>query len=196
MVDAVRDVDKAGRAGAAEPLEYGARLDPMTPSRGACTIEAHQATPDDWRAVRILTLQMLESAPQSFKTTYAQVVARTEREWRDKIAASPSTFVAFRDGAPVGMLRAGPDAGRPDGMEIKSVWVTPTDRRMGVIDVLIERQLDWLRERKFRAATLWHLESNIIMERVARRHGFIHTGRRENDPGYPEPIIEMSRGLG
>jgi RimJ/RimL family protein N-acetyltransferase len=208
VADAIEDGNQAGRAEAAahefasphqrddEPAEYGERLDPPALSRGSDTTEVRRITPDDWRSQRDLALQTLEESPQSFKTTYEQAAARTEQQWRDRIAADPSTFVTFRDGKPVGNISAVPDADRPGVMEIVGVWVAPTARGTGASDLLMQNQLQWLRDNNYREAVLWHLEGNTAMERLARRHGFTHTGRRQTDAGYPEPIVEMSRDLG
>ncbi|WP_280335663.1 GNAT family N-acetyltransferase [Nocardia wallacei] len=168
---------------------------PPALSRSAYATEVRQVTPQDcgWR--RDLSLQMLLESPESFKSSYEEAAARTEQHWRSRIAASPNMLAALRAGKPVGTINVAPVENRPDAMEITGVWVAPTARGTGVGDQLMRRQLQWLRDNHYREAILWRLESNTAMERLARRHGFTHTGRRQNDAGYPEPIIEMSRDL-
>ena len=55
--------------------------------------------------------------------------ARTEQDWRNEITHFSSTFVAMRDGRPIGQIAAVPSRERPGAFKLTAVWVAPDVRR-------------------------------------------------------------------
>ena len=144
---------------------------------------------DDWQRVRALRLEALRDpmAPIAFLETVEDVAARPDEYWRARVAARSESddsaqFLAERDGEMVGsvavFLR---EAGIPDYFErvpeidlptVVGVYVTPSVRGLGVIDVLLGAAAEWARARGDRELTLDVHESNLPAIRAYERAGF------------------------
>jgi GNAT superfamily N-acetyltransferase len=136
-------------------------------------------TPDDWPAFRAIRLEVLADAPHAFGATVEQEAARSEQEWRERMART-AVFFAERDGRALGVIGVRPvDAAPPD---IVSMWVRPGARGLGVGDLLIETALGWVARRHGpdTAVRLWVASGNEAAERLYLRHGFRRTGETDS----------------
>ena len=74
------------------------------------------------------------------------------------------------------------------------MWTAPTHRQRGVGRLLVDRILEWTRERKVRALRLMVVCNNETAIKFYEHLGFTRTGRTEPYPNDPALIeYEMSR---
>ncbi|MGW4325801.1 GNAT family N-acetyltransferase [Nocardia sp. NPDC004573] len=159
---------------------------------GMGTVAVQQLSEDDWRLDRELALRAIEDTPWAYRMTYQEAQAHTEQYWRDEIRNThSSTFVAMRDGKPIGQIAARPTKDRPGVCQLCAIWVAPEARGTGVGDQLMQAQLQWLRGNGHAVAVLWTRADNTFMQDLAARHGFGRTGNSKLDPGRDIPSIEM-----
>ncbi|WP_159925458.1 MULTISPECIES: GNAT family N-acetyltransferase [Nocardia] len=160
---------------------------PLTPT------EVQQLTADDWQLNREITLKMLASAPDDYKTTLDEALERTADEWRRHTQSFQAKFVALQDGKLVGAV-AVVEHDRPDTVEMVSMFVVPEARGSGAADHLVEAVVDWSRNNGYRRVALSVREENLPADGAYRRHGFGWTGREEEGPRGLR--VEMHRLLG
>ena len=154
--------------------------------------------PQDWQDYRELRLEMLLDAPEAYWTEHADVVGRSEEEWRR--SAHPGTFHARVGGRPVGtwtMVPPGPqDEGLlPDDLLVVAVYVRPQWRSRGVLDALAAAALPVAREQGAKRWVLQALETNARAIAAYRRLGFELTGRHLQHPTRGTRDLEMELPL-
>jgi GNAT superfamily N-acetyltransferase len=150
----------------------------------------HRVTVADAARIRALRLEMLADSPLAFLETLAQAAARPHAEYRQRIAQvatgdDQAQFVADLDGRLVG--NAGGHASRedPDSTMIFAVYVTPSCRGTGVLDLLIEEVAGWSRAAGRDRLVLEVVEGNARAIRAYERLGFASTGERNPHPTVP-----------
>ena len=119
------------------------------------TVTVRRATPADLDAVVRLRLALLREYPDH--PIYGRMHPDAESLARPIFAAQLSSgnevmFLAERDGVAIGMLRAVEAAAPPFLVPerycyVSSVFVVPSARQQGVLRVLMERAIEWCRER-------------------------------------------------
>jgi GNAT superfamily N-acetyltransferase len=160
-------------------------------------ILVHEATPEDWQAMRDARLAALREAPQAFASTAEREAAYSEQEWRSwtRVGGRGVMYLAEVAGLPEPAGMAGVLAGQ-DASDLIAMWVHPAARGQKVGEALIEAAAEWARSRGFDSMYLWVTESNAPARRLYERSGFTMTGERQplpSDPAVPE--IKMSRPL-
>ncbi|KXK08891.1 MAG: Protease synthase and sporulation negative regulatory protein PAI 1 [Microgenomates bacterium OLB22] len=93
-------------------------------------------------------------------------IARRKKRW-EKILAAPipgtRTFVAGQDGEVIGFCSVGPcrdnDMDSKTG-EIWSIYIDPDHMKHGAGSALLKEGCNYLRERRYKKATLWVLDTN------------------------------------
>lgn len=128
-------------------------------------------TAGDWVLWREVRLAALSEAPYAFKTTLADWHRGGEERWRARLEM-PGAFhvVAVEDGRAVGV--AGGVPGEGGVRELRSVWVGPGARGLGVGDRLIGAVEGWARASGGTTLTLAVLPGNEAALALYRRHGF------------------------
>ncbi|MEU4838741.1 GNAT family N-acetyltransferase [Nocardia testacea] len=157
-------------------------------------VEIRRLDPDEWRINKEIALTMGDHDRLDFRSRRADTEQKTEQEFRADFDRLES-FVAFRDGRPVGRIRLlhGDDPRIP---EMKAVWVSPDARGGGIGDQLMATTLTWAREHDCSAVTLWVRENNEHAKNLYLRNGFRPTG--ESRPHFSEPelrSVEMRNDL-
>ncbi|WP_212914330.1 N-acetyltransferase [Streptomyces sp. TS71-3] len=138
---------------------------------------------DDWRLWRELRLAALAEAPYAFGSTLAEWQGDGDREerWRARLALADShNAVARVDGRPAGMV-SGVPTGSADVVDLISLWVSPTARRLGVGGVLIDEVARWAARRRATAVRLSVAPDNAAAVALYESLGFRDTGV----PGEP-----------
>ncbi|MET8798500.1 GNAT family N-acetyltransferase [Nocardia sp. NPDC004568] len=171
----------SGRAVLARPSGDTGPADPVAIRR---------LEPNEWRINREIALAMADHDGLDFPSRRADMEKKTEREFLADFDRLES-FVAFRDGRPVGRIRLlhGDDPRVP---EMKAVWVSPDARGGGISDQLMAATLTWARRHECSAVTLWVRENNEHAVNLYLRSGFRPTG--DSGPHFSEPelrLIEM-----
>jgi len=133
-----------------------------------------------WRALR---LRALQTDPEAFGSTYAQVLALDGEEyWRGVLASPGRCFLARIDGAAIGMARILPGDAEAAPAQIISVWVDPQARGAGAGRELIEACLGWARVHRAGTAVRLHVvEANTAARRLYESCGFTTVGREGHE---------------
>jgi GNAT superfamily N-acetyltransferase len=139
-------------------------------------------TPDDWRLLRTLRLEMLADTPLAYLETLATAEVLPDVEWqaraRRNAAPGSASFAAEdEDGRWIGTMTV---FRRDDVAYLVSVYVTPArrGREAGVTDALLDRVIEWARAQN--GVTELRLEVHEQNPRATayyRRRGFEMTGR-------------------
>ena len=151
-------------------------------------IVIEQVHAEDWQVWRDLRLRALATDPDAFGSTLAEWQDADEPRWRDGFATVLFRAIAVVDGRPSGMIgcresSAGTDPAASPGVEIVSVWVSPSVRGRGVGDALIAAALRWAaRDRPDRTVLLQVREANAAAIALYRRNGFVDDGRGGGAP--------------
>lgn len=147
-------------------------------------MELRQARAADWKAVRELRLRALADAPDAFASTLQKEAAFPEQVWRQQAegGATSATFIAWVDGAGVGMAAIFPVADTSGRMHLVGMWVDPQHRRRGIAEALVEQAVRWAQERQAREVILWVADHNIPARMLYERVGFQPTGERQPLP--------------
>jgi ribosomal protein S18 acetylase RimI-like enzyme len=156
-------------------------------------VRVWRAHPEEWATVRDVRLAALADAPDAFASTLSSELARTEPQWRSRIAAWP-WFLAWCAGTPAGLVAARPDpaasspiaadppARDPGGWHLISMWVSPQLRGTGAAELLVGAVVDHARAVGASRITLWVALGNARARAFYLRMGFTPTGRRQSYP--------------
>lgn len=144
--------------------------------------EITRLVPDQWAAYRRARLAALAEAPYAFSSTFDREVTLDERRWRERIE-SAVTFLAWRDGQPVGtatglVSKPGEGYDVPGSWQLVAMWVDPAARGSGVADRLVDAVAGHARAGGAPALTLWVTDVNDRARACYLRLGFRLTGVR------------------
>ncbi|MFE4057675.1 GNAT family N-acetyltransferase [Streptomyces sp. NPDC059096] len=132
-------------------------------------------TTSDWPLWREVRLAALEDAPYAFKSRLGDWHSGGEERWRARLALPGACHVvALLDGRAAGMASGLP--GERDVCELRSVWVGPHARGLGVGDRLIAAVRVWARASGATALRLAVFPDNEAALALYRRNGFVATG--------------------
>ncbi|WP_405799640.1 GNAT family N-acetyltransferase [Streptomyces sp. NBC_01506] len=134
-------------------------------------------TANDWPLWREARLAALTDAPHAFKSLLSDWHRGGEEQWRTRLE-TPGTYniLASVDGRTAGMARGVPvDTGV---CELRSVWVAPDARGLGVADRLIAAVETWARRSGATTLKLAVFPGNEPAVALYRRHGFALTEQR------------------
>lgn len=150
-------------------------------------MEVRQARAADWETLRDLRLRALADAPDAFASTLEKEAAFPERVWRQRAEGEvgSASFIAYVDGAGIGMARIFTEADAPGRMHLVGMWVAPRHRRRGVAQTLVEHAVRWAEERRASEVILWVVDRNLPARRLYERAGFQPTGERQPLPSNP-----------
>ncbi|MGW0180747.1 GNAT family N-acetyltransferase [Nocardia sp. NPDC003345] len=155
-------------------------------------VHIHRLGPGDWPRFRRIRLLALAEAPYAFGSTLAEAEARTDRGWRDLLAAR-TQFLCTTGDLDLGTVGA---VAEGDGAHLISMWVAPDARGAGVGDLLVRSVIDWARAGGHPAVRLEVSDGNDIAERLYHRHGFRRTGVTATiSPEDPRLEFEMRLAL-
>jgi GNAT superfamily N-acetyltransferase len=160
-------------------------------------MEVRRARAADWEALRELRLRALADAPDAFASTLEKEAAFPERVWRQRAEgeAGSATFIAWEDGAGIGMARIFAEADVPGRMHLVGMWVDPRHRHRGVAQALVERAVRWAKERRASEVILWVVDRNLPARRLYERAGFRPAGARQplpSNPALTESLFRLS----
>ena len=146
--------------------------------------------PDEGDALRSIRLAALVDTPSAFGSTHAAEVDLPPVHWSARAAASAdgtgsATFVAVDGGTFVGMVAAYRPDSATNGIELVSMWVSPTARRRGTAARLVDSVVDWARGAGATNVDLWVAQGNDAAVRLYEVRGFRSTGEYEPLPSDP-----------
>lgn len=150
----------------------------------------------DVDALRAIRLEALADTPEAFGSTYEQVAAWDDAQWRS-VAETWNFFLAEQGGQVVGVATGGLHDRYPGTRWLFGMYVTPSHRGTGVAERLVEAVSGWALEQ---GADRIYLH---VTERVPRARafyekvGFRHTGEESalsRDPSIS--LVTLERRLG
>jgi ribosomal protein S18 acetylase RimI-like enzyme len=108
----------------------------MTTRKNA-SIAIHPTREQDWLALKTMRLAALLDAPIAFGVSYDTASAYTDNQWRERAAGGHPTFwLAFLDGAAVGMIGGGVSSRQR--YNLIAMWVAPHARGSGIAQQLVD----------------------------------------------------------
>lgn len=158
--------------------------------------------PEQWAVYRQVRLAALTDAPSAFSSTLDREMAFEDKLWRQRIG-SAATYLAWRDGQPVGTATGivddpGDAFAIPGAWQLVGMWVASGARGLGVADKLVEAVADCARAQGASGLVLWVTEVNDRARAFYQRMGFARTGTRQlvrpDEPDNWE--LQMIRHLG
>lgn len=142
----------------------------------AGAVRVARVGPDDWQRLRSVRLAALADSPEMFCSDLAREQAFDEAEWRRR-AARPATFLAFRDGADIGMAGV---YELDDGWSLMGMWIAPLARGIAVIEALVGACEAVVCDAGATTVSLGVMEDNARGRRAYVRLGYAFTGAREH----------------
>ena len=115
--------------------------------------------PEQWRALRDVRLRALVDSPGAFLRTYDEVAALPDEEWRRR-AAESTTFLAWVDGEPAGIVGAFESPEHDATVELVAMWSAPEHRRRGVGRALGDAVIEWAAAAGAARVVLWVMRGN------------------------------------
>jgi ribosomal protein S18 acetylase RimI-like enzyme len=86
-------------------------------------MEIRTTSADDWETLKEMRLAALKDAPTAFGVSYAQAVAQSDAQWRERAAGRrPQFLLALRDGVAAGMIGGGVSAATGE-YNLIAMWV-------------------------------------------------------------------------
>jgi ribosomal protein S18 acetylase RimI-like enzyme len=155
-------------------------------------IRLHRATEADADGIAAVHVRSWQAAYRGLlPQAYLDGLSVTDRaaSWRHELSALPADrrpWVALVEERVRGFVIAGPsrdEDGDPDTAEIHALYVDPECWDLGVGRALMHHQVDFLRRRGYRHATLWVLADNL------RATGFYEAGRWARDGAVKSVVI-------
>jgi GNAT superfamily N-acetyltransferase len=149
--------------------------------------------PSEWPLYRALRLRALRDSPDAFSTLHAEAAARSDSDWRDRMAAMSSRYdlplVADVGGDPAGIVWARIDPSTPDAAHLHQMWVAPECRGQGIGRALLEAAIEWATANGARSLALGVTVGNSPARRLYEAAGFVPVGTPE--PLRPNSDLEV-----
>ncbi len=105
------------------------------------------AGPRDWRDLRAIRLEALQSEPAAYSSSYEETLARPDEHWRQRLASDHSVHLLARAGSrPIGMVGGylGSDEGDDNVAVVFGMYVTSEYRGRGIGRLLLTSLIDRL----------------------------------------------------
>lgn len=145
-------------------------------------IELRLLEPDDWQLWRRLRLEALASAPEAFRSTYAEWFgpSDTEENWRARLAQRALNAVVSWHGEPAGMVSAHITDG---AVELHSMWIAPHVRGHGLGDAAVHAVVDWATSNYPGLPVELSVKvGNASATKLYERNGFVDIGQPKGHP--------------
>jgi len=144
-------------------------------------------------------LAALEESPDAFGSTHAAEAAWSDPEWAERAAAGSigaSSITVFAEGSQgvVGLVGGYRATNSSTTVEVVSMWVSPSARRVGVGRALVAAVIDWARNTGASEVALWVTEGNAAAERLYAAMGFTATGVAAPLPSNPS-LVELRMAM-
>lgn len=163
------------------------------------SVEIARLGPDHWLELKAIRLEALKREPAAYSSTYADLAARQEADWRRRLNLPGSvTLVARSGGRPIGMAGTivGAD-GEGDVATIVGMYVNAGHRRQGVGGMLVSALIAEIGAHpEITTIRLWVTPSQHAARRLYASLGFQeveHPDRRGLDGPGADTEIAMER---
>ena len=164
-------------------------------------MRVERVRPDDWPAWKAIRLEALADTPIAFMELLADAQAKTDAQWRDRTVAAAEGDAhglwLARDGDRVVGCIGGMRYEAGDDVVVYTVYVSPTARSAGVLDLLLDAVTAWARTLDGVGRLRLEVHEDNARARAAYlRRGFVETGGTAPFPHDPSRLeLEMARPL-
>ncbi len=155
--------------------------------------------PRDWRDLRAIRLEALQSEPAAYSSSYEETLARSEEHWRQRLANDQSVYLLARaQNRPIGMVGGylGSDEGDDSVAVVFGMYVASGHRGRGIGRLLLTSLIDRLSAfPQITTIRLGVTETQDPARRLYESVGFQVVGKTEegivvNERQYDELIME------
>jgi GNAT superfamily N-acetyltransferase len=133
-------------------------------------------TRGDEDRLRAIRLHALADAPDAFGATSDKETALLFEDWQRKLEQSAIFVATTADGHDVGIALGARHKNQSDTALLRSMWVAPQMRGLGIAEALVDYVVEWARSEGFRRLILDVVESNASAMRLYIKKGFIANG--------------------
>ena len=156
--------------------------------------------PRDWRDLRAIRLEALQSEPAAYSSSYEETLARSDEQWRQRLANDQSVHLLARaQSRPIGMVGGypGSDEGDDSVAVVFGMYVAREHRGRGIGRLLLTSLIDRLSSfPQITTIRLGVTETQDPARRLYESMGFQVVGKTEegivvNDRQYDELIMEL-----
>ncbi len=147
------------------------------------SISIRQIGENDWRLLRQVRLEALQTDPSVFGSNYEFESKLTEEDWRISLQSEDSgIFMLFDDETPIGMT--GVSVFRDDPTHRTAIfwgsWLAPAFRRQGLSDLIYKSRIEWAKTHpSVERIIVSHRASNVASKYANQKHGFVFTRTHE-----------------
>lgn len=154
-----------------------------------------RAAAPDWQSVRAVRLQALADAPAAFGATLEEDEARSNDEWRARVADPyVATFLAETAACdPIGLVVGAPHTDLAGAAGLFAMWVAPRARGHGVGSALVRAVVAWAVDEKYQRVVLDVADDNVAAMGLYEACGFHRTGVTGTLPPPRDHILEHQR---
>lgn len=157
-------------------------------------------TPRNASVFKDIRLRALQDTPTAFSSTYAEESKLRDADWVKRAVQWSSEksvcYLAMDAGISCGIASGLLDRDDATRAHLLSMWVAPTQRRLGIGRTLVEAVLSWARTQNAQTLHLLVTSNNEGAIKFYQRLGFSLTGKTEsyrNDPSLLN--YEMRRSM-
>ena len=157
-------------------------------------------TPRNAMDFKDIRLRALQDSPTAFSSTYAEESKLTDADWVKRAAqwsgAKSVGYLAINGSTAVGIAAGILDQNEPLRAELVSMWVAPTQRRLGIGRMLVDAVLTWARGRNVLNLCLMVTSNNDHARQFYQSVGFTRIGHMTPYRNHPALLdYEMSRSI-
>lgn len=144
----------------------------------------------DGPLLRDLRVAALTDAPYAFGETLSEVIAEPPEFFlataaRHSHSDTSTSFIAFANGTPVGMVGAFVEEQPPNRAFLCALWMKPEHRGSAIAPRLVLTACSWLRLRSGPEVFAWVADANVRALAFYRKLGFKATPDRQPLPSNP-----------
>ena len=156
--------------------------------------------PADWRDLRAIRLEALQSEPAAYSSSYEETLVRPDEHWRQRLANDHSVHLLARaQNRPIGMVGGylGSDEGDDSVAVVFGMYVASEHRGRGIGRLLLMSLIDRLSAfPRITTIRLGVTETQEPARRLYESVGFQVVGKAEDgivvdDRQYDELIMEL-----
>ena len=125
----------------------------------------------NWEELKAIRLAALKESPEAFSVSYEAALNRSESEWKARASGSEGCnfFIAKIGSQSVGIIGG---FHKTDQYKLISMWVSPSQRGLGVAKLLINRVIKHAKKLNQDSICLEVSSNNVTACRLYEKYGF------------------------
>jgi ribosomal protein S18 acetylase RimI-like enzyme len=139
----------------------------------------------NWKSFRAIRLEALKTDPKSFGASYEEEIKKTPRTWQDRFKdKNRKVFLAFSDAKVVGMTVVSFESSLKTQhlAKIYSVYVSPSYRRQGIAEKLMEDAIKKVKQiKRIKKVKLQVVTQQNSAIHLYKKMGFKIVGKLKKD---------------